>query len=128
MSHFSDAAGRMVASDLAAAFTSFDNTILDTARLTVSMMEGKANSRLHPAKAQRVMDAVATSLARVVEGRKEMVSAHLSLIAIKGESNQRETDYGCTTGPLMTEQGDPISSAQPTMPLLKPVRDVLTDA
>lgn len=38
-----------------------------------------------------------TGFAKIVEGRKDMVSAHRSLVAIKGESNLNVEDYGCFT-------------------------------
>lgn len=100
MPKFTVAAGRTIASDVNSAFASLDVALLSAARLTVSMMEGQMGSDLPPSKGQRALNAVVSSMSRVVEGRRDMVSAHMSLVAIKGESNLDVVDLGCTEGPL----------------------------
>lgn len=100
MHQFSEAAGRTVAADLNNVFTSLDASILDAGRLTVSLMEGNVQARVAPARAQRVLDKVAASLAGVVQSRKDMVAAHQTLTALKQDSNLDVVDIGCTEGPL----------------------------
>lgn len=93
-----NAGGRTVSTDLATAFGSFDAAILDTARLTTSIMETQqASVGIPPALAQRYMDSLAESLSKVVEGRRRMVDAHRALVVVKDGSNLAETDYGCWT-------------------------------
>ena len=106
MPNFTEAAGRTVAADIQTVFASFDGSLLDASRLTISFMEGLQGSRLHPARAQRVLDHFAASFAGMVQSRKDMVSAHLQLIAIKNESNLKVHDFGCTEGPLWAQLRD----------------------
>lgn len=93
--HFSIAGGRTVAADINTMFGSVDTAILDTARLTASVMETKQGSDISPAKSQRVLDSLSAGFAKFVDGRKEMVAAHRALVVIKGESNLQVEDYGC---------------------------------
>ena len=95
--HISEAGGRTVAADLQTVFGSVDLAILDTARLTISLMETEATSNITPARSQRVLDSIGASITKMIDSRKDMVSAHRTLIAIKGESNLDVVDFGCLT-------------------------------
>ena len=95
--HISEAGGRTVAADINTAFGSFDAAILDTARLTASLMETKAASNVTPGRSQRVLDSIGTSINKLIEGRRDMVAAHRTLVAIKDESNLQVVDFGCLT-------------------------------
>lgn len=93
--HISEAGGRTVASDIETAFGSVDLAILDAARLTASVMETKQTAVVPPAKFQRVVDSLSSSLVKIIEGRKDMVAAHRSLTVLKDESNLEVLDFGC---------------------------------
>jgi hypothetical protein len=111
MPKFTEAAGRTIASDVTSTFESLDVALLNAARLTVSMMEGQMGSALAPSKGQHVLNAVVSGMNRVVEGRRDMVSAHMSLIAIKNGSNLDVVDLGCTEGPLFRGPASAVSGS-----------------
>jgi len=91
----SEASGRVVAADIETAFNSVDLAILDVARLTTTVMEAKSDTVIAPARFQGVVDSMSASLAKIVEGRKAMVSAHRRLSSFKGQSNLAEVNFGC---------------------------------
>ena len=71
--------------------------ILDAARLTTSVMETKQGAAVSPGQSQKVLDSLTAGMSKIVDGRRDMVSAHRSLVVIKGESNLDVEDYGCFT-------------------------------
>ncbi len=112
MPTFSHAAGHIVAADIREAFAGIDGALLNTARLVVSVLEAQSGADLAAVKGQRLFDALASSFNKVVEGRKDMVSAHRTMVTIKNESNLAVYDYGCLgDGPLFAEAGEPVRAA-----------------
>jgi len=91
----SDAGGRAVAADITCMFKSVDTALFDVARLAATIMEANAASSVLPARLQGALDSTAASFSKLVESRKDMVQMHRKLAVIKGESQQRETDWGC---------------------------------
>lgn len=105
MPNFTYAAGHTVAADVRKVFDGIDDAVLDVARLTISIIEAKKGSNLSAVKGQRLLESMSAGMAKVLEGRKDMVSAHRTLVAIKGESNLDVVDYGCLgDGPITGEQ------------------------
>lgn len=93
--HISDAGGRTVATDLVSMFASVDAALMEAAQLAGSIMQMNATSVIPPAHLQPALDSAAAGFVKFVQGRKDMVQMHRKLAWIKGESNQRETDWGC---------------------------------
>jgi hypothetical protein len=115
--YLSDAGGRTVATDLDVMFAGVDNALLDAARLSASVLETKATSTLAPVTFQKVLDSMAASFTKIVDGRKSMVAMHRQLAAIKGQSNLAEVDYGCffATGSAENGANDAVTEQQHTM-------------
>jgi len=93
--HLSEAGGLAVATEISCMFKSVDAALFDTARLAATIMETNAASSVPPAHLQGALDSAAAGFAKLVEGRKDMVQMHRKLAFIKGESQHRETDWGC---------------------------------
>ncbi len=91
----SEAGGRAVATEISGMFKSVDTALFDAARLTATIMETNAASSVPPAHLQSALDSAAAGFTKLVEGRKDMVQMHRKLAFIKGESQHRETDWGC---------------------------------
>lgn len=91
----SEAGGRAVAAELTCMFKSVDTALFDAARLAATIMETNAASVIAPAHLQGALDSAAAGFAKLVEGRKDMVQMHRKLAYIKGESQHRETGWGC---------------------------------
>ncbi|WP_070153094.1 hypothetical protein [Sphingobium phenoxybenzoativorans] len=112
MPTFTYAAGHTVAADVRNVFSGIDGALLNTARLTVSLLEASEGADLSAAKGQKVLESVAAGFNKVVEGRKEIMTAHRALTVIKGESNLSVVDYGCLgSGPLASAADVPASAA-----------------
>ena len=94
-------------------FNGLDNSLLDVARLSMSVLETKAGSTMPPATFQRVLDSMVSGMTKIVDGRKSMVAMHRHLVTIKGQSNLAEVDYGCffATGAAKDSPGDEIIPA-----------------
>ena len=88
-------AGQVIASDVTTAFQSTDNALLDTARLTASVLEGTATSGLNPRAKQRLLESIGSSFDRMLESRKEMVRAHSQMVVLQSQSNIAEVNFGC---------------------------------
>jgi hypothetical protein len=91
----SEAGGRAVAAEISTMFKSVDTALFDAARLAATIMETNAVSVVPPAHLQSALDSAAAGFSKLVEGRKDMVQMHRKLAVIKGESQHRETDWGC---------------------------------
>jgi hypothetical protein len=91
----SEAGGRAVATEITGMFKSVDTALFDAARLAATIMETNAASAVPPAHLQGALDSAAAGFAKLVEGRRDMVQMHRKLAHIKGESQHRETDWGC---------------------------------
>lgn len=101
MHQISTSAAQVVASDTRAAFTGFDNAILGSARLTVSMLEANGENPLPAGEAQKILQAVHEGQGQAIAGRAHIVSATRLLRHVKSRSNQAETGLGCAgDGPL----------------------------
>lgn len=95
MPKFTQAAGQTVASDVRSAFDSLDRAVHDAARLATDFIEACAGSELPPARSQRVLKSLADGIAKVVDGRADMVQAQRTLVSIKTGSNLDVYDFGC---------------------------------
>lgn len=91
----SNEGGQTVATDIETMFRSVDHALLDTVRLAGSIMETNVVSVIPPSRLQGALDSAVSGLSKLVEGRKDMIAMQRKLIAIKDESNLRETNYGC---------------------------------
>ena len=88
-------AGQVIASDVVTAFNSTDDALLNTVRLTASVLEGTATSGLNPRAKQRLLESIRSSFDRMLESRKEMVRAHSQMVVIQRQSNIAEVGFGC---------------------------------
>ncbi len=87
--------GQTVSNDIETMFRSVDTALLDTLRLSGSVMETNAVSTIPPARLQGALDSMAAGFTKMVESRKDMIQMQRKLIALKGESNLREVGFGC---------------------------------
>lgn len=99
MTVLTEAAGRVIASDITSVFDAADAVLLTSARLTSSVLEGTGTSGLHPRAKQRLLESMSSGYGKLLEGRKEMVGAHTQMIVIQRQSNLETVDYGCWGSP-----------------------------
>jgi len=95
MPKFTQAAGQTVASDIRSTFDSLDRAVYDAARLATDFIDACTGSELPPARSQRVLKSLADGIAKVVDGRADMVQAQRTLVSIKTGSNLDVYDFGC---------------------------------
>ncbi len=82
--------------------SAFDLSISEIAALADKVVTASRSSELAPADTQKILQAMAGSFAKVVEGRAEFVSAHQQMIELKQDSDHAETGFGCWgDGPLV---------------------------
>lgn len=99
MIHLSEAAGRVIASDVTTAFKATDEALLNSARLAMSVLEGTAESGMHPRTKQKLLETVHASYEKMLEGRKEIVQAHGQMVVIQRQSSIATVGYGCWGAP-----------------------------
>lgn len=95
MPKFTQAAGQIVASDIRSTFESIDRAVHDAARLTTDFIEACVGAELAPARSQRVLKSLSDGIAKVVDGRGDMIQAQRTLVTIKDNSNLDVYDFGC---------------------------------
>lgn len=95
MPKFTQAAGQTVASDIRSTFDSLDRAVYDAARLATDFIDACVGSELPPARSQRVLKSLADGIAKVVDGRADMIQAQRTLVSIKTGSNLDVYDFGC---------------------------------
>lgn len=108
MTFLTEAAGRVISSDMVAVFHSTDNALMASARATTSLLEGTAQSGLHPRAKQKLLESLSAGIAKMLEGRREMVSAHAQMVVIHRQSNIAPVGFGCWGAPsaAMTPSAD----------------------
>jgi len=99
MTSISEAAGHVIAHDIATAFHTTDAALLHNARLTSSVLEGTQSSNLNPRAKQKLLEAISAGFSRMLEGRMEMIRAHGQMISIQRNSNLETVDFGCLGAP-----------------------------
>jgi tellurite resistance protein len=114
MTILTEGAGRVIAGDITAAFDATDTALLTGARVTTSVLEGTADSGLHPRTKQKLLESLNQGFGKMLEGRKEMVQAHSQMIVIQRQSNLRTVDFGCWGAPetfFTTAKASSVQSA-----------------
>ncbi|WP_106640274.1 hypothetical protein [Allosphingosinicella vermicomposti] len=99
MIQLTEGAGQVIAADMVTVFHSTDDALLNSARLTVSVLEGTAQSGMHPRIKQKLLQSMSTGYGKILEGRKDMIDAHSQMIVIQRLSNIATVNYGCWGGP-----------------------------
>lgn len=99
MTHLTEGAGRVIASDMITVFKSTDEALLSSVRLVASVLEGTANSGIHPRTKQKLLETVNAGYGKLLEGRKEMVQAHGQMVVIQRNSNIATVGFGCWGSP-----------------------------
>jgi len=100
MTKLTNAAGHVIANDMVAVFDTTDLALHSSARMTASLLEGTAQSGMHPRTKQKLLETIHRGYGKVLEGRREMISAHSQMVVIHRQSTIRETGFGCWDDPL----------------------------
>lgn len=95
MTKLTEATGVVLSAGITQLFHSKDQHLLDQMRLTVNILEGTANSGLHPRSKQLLLEHMQSAQIAELDGRKHLIRAHRQMIAIKSQSNLDVVDYGC---------------------------------
>lgn len=111
MTHLTEAAGRVIASDVTDAFNSTDAALLSNARLATSVLEGTIRSGMHPRTKQKLLEAMNIGYGRILEGRKAIVQAHSQMVVIQKQSNIATVGYGCWGEPARFFESGQIEDA-----------------
>lgn len=110
MTYLTEAAGRVISSDMVAVFHATDDALLSSARVAASVLEGTARSDLHPRAKQKLLEAMNAGFGKMLEGRKDMVNAHGQMIVIQRQSNLATVGFGCWGAPMAQDHvGVPMS-------------------
>ena len=72
-----------------------DEAMMQLSGLTQSVVQASRNAQLKAGDNQKALEAISDGINGLMTSRKSFVSAHKHMIAIKGVSNQCETDFGC---------------------------------
>jgi tellurite resistance protein len=99
MTHLTEGAGRVIAGDITAVFRATDTALLTSARVAASVLEGTADSGLHPRTKQKLLESLNHGFGKMLEGRKDMVQAHSQMVVIQRQSNLETVDFGCWGAP-----------------------------
>ena len=91
-------AGLVVAGDIRNAFSAVDDALLNSARMCVSVIEATQGANIPAQQTQQLLRSITASMAAVVDGRDEIVTALKHMIAIKDHSNLAPVNYGCPAG------------------------------
>jgi hypothetical protein len=90
-----------VSDEIIQTHVALDEALMQLSSLTQSMVQASRNAQLKAGDNQKALEAVSDGISGLMTSRKGFVSAHKHMIAIKGLSNQRETDFGCLgNGPV----------------------------
>lgn len=111
MTFLTEAAGHVISSDMVAVFHSTDDALLASARVTASLLEGTAKSGLHPRAKQKLLETLSSGIAKMLEGRKDMVNAHGQMIVIHRQSNIAPVGFGCWGAPSAEAFSLPASAS-----------------
>jgi hypothetical protein len=99
MTILTEGAARVIAGDITDVFHATDTALLSSARVASSVLEGTTNSGMHPRTKQKLIEALSAGIGKLVEGRKELVSAHCQMVVIQRRSNLQAIDFGCWAAP-----------------------------
>jgi hypothetical protein len=111
MTNLTEAAGRVIASDITEAFNSTDAALLSNARLATSVLEGTIRSGMHPRTKQKLLEAMSIGYGRILEGRKAMVQAHSQMVVIQRQSSIATVGYGCWGEPAKFFESGELGAA-----------------
>ncbi len=99
MTKLTQGAARVIAGDITAVFHSTDNALLSSVRVVSSVLEGTADSGMHPRTKQKLLETLSSGYGKLLEGRKEMVQAQSQMVVIQRQSNLDTVDFGCWGAP-----------------------------
>lgn len=91
-------AGTVVAADVRTAFASVDESLLNQARMTVSVLEATQGADIPAGQKQKLLRSLSDSMAAMVEGRSSICAALGEMLKIKQHSNLSPVSYGCPIG------------------------------
>lgn len=110
-------ATRVVADDAQIAIKGFDEALLNSARLSISVLEATGNSTVPARETQLVLRAVHNSTGHMLDARSDMIRAVAQLTSIKQRSTQAPMALGC---PGETPISGSLESEAPTAPEVAP--------
>lgn len=88
-------ATRVIADDAQIAIKGFDEALLNSARLSMSVLEATGNSTVPARETQLVLRAMHNSTGHMLDARSDMIKAVAQLTSIKQRSTQAPMALGC---------------------------------
>lgn len=95
MLNFNEGAVKVLASDFSAMLGDIDRSLASSFKTSALIPEVFDGSGMPAAQSQRVFRRMSDAVAKMVDGRAEIVSAIAHLQVLQGRSNCRETATGC---------------------------------
>lgn len=95
MININHATGNVIADDSTALFEAADNALLSSARLTVSLLEAAAETRLDPRTKQKILESMNAGHSKLIDSRRSFTSVHSQLVVLQRKSNLAEVGWGC---------------------------------
>lgn len=72
MTNLAEGAARVIAGDITAVFHATDTALLTGARVAASVLEGTADSGMHPRTKQRLLEKLSLGYGKMLEGRNDL--------------------------------------------------------
>jgi len=95
-----------------------DASLLRMTQLASSIVNASNEAKLPASASQFALEDMVKGLSTIVEGRGQFVSAHHKMVEIKNASNLKNTEIGCSPGPI----------CNPFQPAAQPEHTVLREA
>ncbi len=121
------AAGHVIAGDATALFDAADETLLKSARLTVSILEVAAQAGVDPRTKQRLLEAISSGQSKLVDSRKSFTNLHSQLVVLQRKTNLAEVNWGCSELPAYFKRSSARAVQGNALPHLSADRKIPAD-
>jgi Fe-S-cluster formation regulator IscX/YfhJ len=103
MHHVNHGDAERIASSIQTTHAAIDEAMLNFVQLTGTMLDAGRGSDIPAAASQKALEAATMAITNMCNARRDFVSAHRHMVALKGESDLREVGFGCLgDGPITT--------------------------
>ncbi len=99
--NFNDA--ERIAASIQTTHAAIDDAMINFVQLTGTMLAAGRGSDIPAAASQKAIEAATMAITNMCNARRDFVSAHRQMTALKGQSDLKEVGFGCLgDGPITT--------------------------
>jgi Fe-S-cluster formation regulator IscX/YfhJ len=96
---FNDA--EQIAASIQTAHAAIDDAMINFVQLTGNMLAAASNSDMPASASQKAIEAATMAITNMCNARRDFVTAHRQMTALKGQSDLKEVGFGCLgDGPI----------------------------